>query len=132
MPSLGSGEATAVASTTLSPSVTNAAPEACLAMRPVSKTRRLPPVSSTATSCFIGDLFHSIVYSFGKLDRQQSPHAKNPHGAQCSMRVPMHKCGAVAERQVHLGHGTYARSQPRPLHGLGRSCSKIRFAYLRM
>src|SRR5580692_7095863 len=64
MPSLGSGEATAVASTTLSPSVTNAAPEACLAMRPVSKTRRLPPVSSTATSCFIESSFY---FSLGKL-----------------------------------------------------------------
>src|SRR5271166_6105202 len=51
MPSLGSGEATAVARTTVSPVVTSAAPEACLAMRPVSKTRRLPPASSTVTSC---------------------------------------------------------------------------------
>jgi len=36
MPSLGSGDATAVARTALSPLVVNAAPEACLAMRPVS------------------------------------------------------------------------------------------------
>src|SRR5580692_11385702 len=53
MPSLGSGEATAVANTTVSPVVTKAAPDACFAMRPVSKTRRLPPASSTATSCFV-------------------------------------------------------------------------------
>src|ERR1700723_1972778 len=51
MPSRGSGEATAVDSTTVSPVVTSAAPDACLAMRPVSKTRRLPPASSTVTSC---------------------------------------------------------------------------------
>ena len=48
MPSRGSGEATAVARTTVSPVVTSAAPEACFAMRPVSKTSRLPPASSTA------------------------------------------------------------------------------------
>src|SRR5580704_12274992 len=59
MPSLGSGDATAVDRTTVSPVVTSAAPEACLAMRPVSKTNRLPPDSSTATSCFV-----DIVSSF--------------------------------------------------------------------
>src|SRR5580658_2583546 len=59
MPSLGSGEATAVARTTVSPVVTSAAPDACLAMRPVSKTRRLPPASSTDTSCLdIESSFH--------------------------------------------------------------------------
>src|SRR5277367_4665446 len=57
MPSLGSGEATAVASTTDSPWVTSAAPDACLAIRPVSKLSRLPPASSTVTSCFINPLF---------------------------------------------------------------------------
>ena len=56
----GSGEATAVARTTVSPVVTSAAPEACLAMRPVSKTSRLPPASSTATSCFR----HRVLVSF--------------------------------------------------------------------
>src|ERR1700677_2035500 len=59
MPSRGSGDATAVARTTVSPVVTSAAPEACLAMRPVSKTRRLPPASSTDTSCLdIESSFH--------------------------------------------------------------------------
>ena len=53
MPSLGSGEATAVARTALSPLVVNAAPEACLAMRPVSNLMCLPPASSMVTSCFI-------------------------------------------------------------------------------
>src|SRR6476620_5367602 len=63
MPSLGSGEATAVARTTVSPVVTSAAPEACLAMRPVSKTRRLPPASSTATSCLdIESSFHFFTW----------------------------------------------------------------------
>src|SRR5580704_975880 len=60
MPSLGSGEATALARTTVSPVVTNAAPDACLAMRPVSKTRRLPPASSTDTSCL--DIESSIQF----------------------------------------------------------------------
>src|SRR5580658_3139619 len=53
MPSLGSGDATAVARTTVSPVDTRAAPLACLAIRPVSNTSRLPPASSTATSCFV-------------------------------------------------------------------------------
>src|SRR5271163_3486748 len=53
MPSLGSGEATAVARITLSPLDVRAAPEACLAMRPVSNLICLPPASSTITSCFI-------------------------------------------------------------------------------
>src|SRR5690348_10208482 len=57
MPSLGSGDATAVASTTDSPWVTRAAPEACLAMRPVSKCSCLPPASSTVTSCFMESSF---------------------------------------------------------------------------
>src|ERR1700727_711151 len=57
MPSLGSGEATAVARTTLSPLVVSAAPEACLAIRPVSNLICLPPASSTVTSCFMVLLF---------------------------------------------------------------------------
>src|SRR5580658_7369386 len=60
MPSFGSGEATAVASTTDSPWVTRAAPEACLAMRPVSKLSRLPPASSTNTSSFIESSFQLV------------------------------------------------------------------------
>src|ERR1019366_10009930 len=44
----------AVASTTLSPSLTTAAPWACLANFPVSKDRRLPPASSTLTSTGCG------------------------------------------------------------------------------
>src|SRR5215469_246051 len=67
MPSRGSGEATAVASTTVSPVETRAAPEACLAMRPVSKTSRLPPASSTATSVFV-DIESSFHFSLGKLE----------------------------------------------------------------
>src|SRR5580658_1631051 len=78
MPSLGSGEATAVASTTLSPSVTNAAPEACLAMRPVSKTRRLPPVSSTATSCFMESSFTFSIH-LGNLGVQEGPGRNGRH-----------------------------------------------------
>src|ERR1039458_1360268 len=54
MPSLGSGAAVAVASTTLSPLLTSAAPPACLAIRPVSNLICLPPASSTVTSCFMG------------------------------------------------------------------------------
>src|SRR6202012_5513823 len=70
MPSLWSGEATAVARTTVSPVVTNAAPEACLAMRPVSKTIRLPPASPTATSCFL-DIESSFRFvHLGYLDRE--------------------------------------------------------------
>src|SRR6185437_5649186 len=53
MPSRGSGEDTAVTSTTVSPDVTTAAPEACFAIRPVSNCSRLPPASSTETSCFM-------------------------------------------------------------------------------
>src|SRR5271156_6478641 len=63
MPSFGSGEATAVARTTLSPLEVSAAPEACFAMRPVSNLICLPPASSTVTSCFMLPLFsrlHSI------------------------------------------------------------------------
>src|ERR1039458_9918576 len=66
MPSRGSGDATAVARTTVSPVETRAAPEACLAMRPVSKTSRLPPASSTATSCLV-DIQSSFHCSLGKL-----------------------------------------------------------------
>src|ERR1035437_2949732 len=54
MPSLGSGAEVAVASTTLSPLLTSAAPGACLAIRPVSNLICLSPASSTVTSCFIG------------------------------------------------------------------------------
>src|SRR5271165_1082601 len=57
MPSFGSGEATAVARTTDSPWVTSAAPDACLAIRPVSKLSSLPPASSTVTSCFMKSSF---------------------------------------------------------------------------
>src|SRR5271156_2553882 len=57
MPSLGSGEATAVAKTTLSPLEVSAAPGACFAMRPVSNLICLPPASSTVTSCFMLPLF---------------------------------------------------------------------------
>src|SRR5579864_4182385 len=53
MPSRGSGLATAVASTTLSPMRTTTEPWACLANFPVSNARLLPPVSCTDTSCFI-------------------------------------------------------------------------------
>src|ERR1700727_1119051 len=53
MPSFGSGEATAVASTALSPLVVKAAPDACLAIRPVSNLMCLPPASSIVTSCFL-------------------------------------------------------------------------------
>ena len=49
--------ATAVTRTTLSPVDTSAAPGACLAMRPVSNVNRLPPASSTVTSCFIKSSF---------------------------------------------------------------------------
>src|SRR5580698_900525 len=54
IPSFGSGDATAVARTTLSPLDVRAAPEACLAIRPVSNLICLPPASSTVTSCFMG------------------------------------------------------------------------------
>src|ERR1700692_2702867 len=101
MPSLGSGEATAVASTTLSPSVTNAAPEACLAMRPVSKTRRFPPVSSTATSCFIETSFYYV--HLGNLRGKKGPDAKNPRGACCSARASIRGGRPVVHRQLHLG-----------------------------
>src|SRR5437764_5593989 len=67
MPSRGSGEATAVARTTVSPVVTSAAPDACLAMRPVSKTSRLPPASSTATSCFVDIHCPLFVFRLGNL-----------------------------------------------------------------
>src|SRR6202042_3757625 len=56
-PYLGSGAATAVARTMLSPWVTTTAPEACLAKRPVSNVSRLPPASSTVTPCFINSSF---------------------------------------------------------------------------
>src|SRR5215469_13899648 len=46
--------------------VTSTAPEACLAMRPVSNTRRLPPASSTATSVLV-DIKSSFRFSLGKL-----------------------------------------------------------------
>src|SRR6185503_2299717 len=63
MPSRWSGDATAVAKTTVSPVVTSAAPEACFAMRPVSKTSRLPPASSTVTSCLdIVSSFHFFAW----------------------------------------------------------------------
>src|SRR6202012_2108931 len=57
MPSRGSCDATAVTSTTLSPWDTRAAPEACLAIRPVSKVSCLPPASSTDTCCFMKSSF---------------------------------------------------------------------------
>src|SRR5438270_5646434 len=53
MPSRGSGEETAEVRTTESPWRTTTAPCACLARRPVSNVRDLPPDSSTVTSCFI-------------------------------------------------------------------------------
>src|SRR5208282_2135449 len=61
MPSRGSGLAVAVASTTLSPKRTTAAPWACLASFPVSMESCFPPVSSTdtlVTSGFIGHPFY--------------------------------------------------------------------------
>src|SRR5580698_10323488 len=67
MPSRGSGEATAVARTTVSPVVTNAAPEACFAMRPVSNDSRLPPASSTDTSCFVDIMSSFRFFRLGNL-----------------------------------------------------------------
>src|ERR1700735_1203352 len=64
MPSLGSGEAVAVARITLSPLVVRAAPGACLAIRPVSNLMCLPPASSTVTSCFMVCLFSVFSYSY--------------------------------------------------------------------
>ena len=62
MPSLGSGAETAVARTTLSPLLVSAAPEACLATRPVSNLICLPPASSTVTSCFMLRLFSLLLF----------------------------------------------------------------------
>src|SRR5271166_3256747 len=67
MPSFGSGEATAVARTTLSPLDVSAAPEACLATRPVSNLICLPPASSTVTSCFMLRLFSILLVVYWKL-----------------------------------------------------------------
>ena len=58
MPSRGSGLAVAVASTTLSPMRTTAAPCACLASFPVSNESCLPPASSTVTVLTSGFIFH--------------------------------------------------------------------------
>ncbi len=74
MPSLGSGDATAVDRTTVSPVVTSAAPEACLAMRPVSKTNRLPPASSTATSCFVDIVSSFHFFRLGNLCGECATH----------------------------------------------------------
>src|SRR6266702_3853750 len=65
MPSFGSGEATAVARLTLSPLEVSAAPEACLAIRPVSNLICLPPASSTVTSCFMVRLFSVLLIDDG-------------------------------------------------------------------
>src|SRR5580692_408185 len=67
MPSLGSGAAVAVASTTLSPLLTSAAPPACLAIRPVSNLICLPPASSTVTSCFMVRLFSILLCRYWNL-----------------------------------------------------------------
>src|SRR5208282_4123484 len=91
MPSRGSGDATAVARTTVSPVLTSAAPEACLAMRPVSKTNRLPPASSTATSCFV-DIESS--FRFVRL-------------------------GCLCGDGAACAHGTRVRKAGRPMQGAG-------------
>src|SRR5579872_904674 len=75
MPSRGSGAATAVASTTVSPEVTTAAPDACLAIRPVSNCSRLPPASWTEASCFMLSSFLS-----GKLVRGRASRAQRATG----------------------------------------------------
>src|SRR6516225_11312781 len=79
MPSRVSGEATEVARTTVSPIVQRAAPEACLAIRPVSKTSRLPPASSTATSVFV-DIESSFRFSLGKLGKGRRGRDRQRHG----------------------------------------------------
>src|SRR5712692_6779029 len=58
MPSRGSALAVAVASTTLSPSRTTAAPWACLANFPVSNEICLPPARSTVTLLASGFMFY--------------------------------------------------------------------------
>ena len=68
----GIGRGNGGASTTDSPWVTSAAPDACLAIRPVSKLSRLPPASSTVTSCFIESSF---------LDRRLRHGSQTPHSA---------------------------------------------------
>jgi len=52
-------------------------------------------------------------------------HAKNPRRADSSARVLILRCVLVANRQVDQGRSPYARSQPRPLPGLGDSCSML-------
>src|SRR5580658_5796714 len=58
MPSRGSALAVAVASTTLSPMRTTAAPWACLANFPVSNESCFPPARSTITVLTSGFIFH--------------------------------------------------------------------------
>src|SRR5436305_15343002 len=66
MPSRGSGLATAVVSTTLSPMRITAEPWACLAIFPVSMEMDLPPASWTVVSCFMSS---SFLYRRAQLDR---------------------------------------------------------------
>src|SRR5580704_16656402 len=111
MPSLGSGEATAVARTTVSPVLTRAAPEACLAMRPVSKTSRLPPASSTATSCLVDieSSFHFFAWETwdGSRGRVRQMGRAFARGARYAHRpLP-----GAHERQLPTGHAK-ARAEP--------------------
>src|SRR4051794_26242681 len=91
--------AVAVARTTVSPALTTTAPEACLAILPVSKAISVPPIS-TATRC-TSDIcpFH----------RSRSDSASPLHRLDASVVVDRHGSKAPV-----FGHHTLVREQVLP------------------
>src|SRR5258708_33055316 len=118
MPSRGSAEATAVTRTTLSPCDTSAAPGACLAMRPVSKVSRLPPASSTDTSCFMESSFSVQRRRWCRSRQEGTQRPSETSGAG----VGSHAVSPQPQRRVE-GCGGDARHWPgRAVTGIPRRC----------
>src|SRR5581483_5478515 len=110
MPSFGSGEATAVARTALSPLVVKAAPEACLASLPVSNLMCLPPASSMVMSCFMMFPLFSLSIKSGRLGGDLRLKAKAPpERSRAGREISWARCRkgegrdrAGAEERKHL------------------------------
>src|ERR1019366_4274519 len=108
-----------VARTTLSPLEVSAAPEACLAIRPVSNLICLPPASSTVTSCFMVRLFSILLVDNGTcVVLQRCLHAR------AGMQLGTSGFQAAGELQGNVSPGFRARARTH-----GTDASRIRSSH---
>src|SRR5271168_3979622 len=100
MPSRGSVFAVAVASTTLSPVRTTAAPWACLANFPVSNESCLPPARSTVTVLTSGFMFHPYCDQEGECPGNG---AAMRDRSRCAIGILLRYCARCELAQCYTG-----------------------------